>query len=155
MLQAIIDALTQFGLATGVARSAAVYATVSAAHVLGIALLVGPILLVDLRLLGLLRALDAASVDVLRRTARIGLCVAVCAGFLLLSAKPGDYAANRIVWAKLVVVAAGIINALAFEWKVRHVGVGALLDGGARGFAALSLALWISALLLGRWIAFV
>jgi hypothetical protein len=154
MLQAAIDALTQLGLATGIARSAAIYASVSAAHVLGIALLVGPILLVDLRLLGLLRALDAPAVEVLRRTARLGLLLTVVAGVLLLSAKPGDYARNAVVWAKLTVVSAGIVNALAFEWRARHLGLDEFLESGGRGFAALSLTFWLAALLLGRWIAF-
>jgi hypothetical protein len=155
MYSTLIEALTQLGLATGVARSAAVYASVSAAHVLGIALLVGPILLVDLRLLGLLRALHAPSVAVLRGTARIGLGLTLVAGILLLSAKPGDYAGNTIVFVKLAFVGAAIINALAFEWQTRRVGLVALLERGGRSFAMLSILLWISAILLGRWIAFV
>lgn len=154
MLQPLIDTLTYLGLATGVARSSVVYAAVSAAHVFGIALLLGPILLVDLRLLGLLRSLDAPSIAVLRGAARVGLALAVVAGFLLLSAKPGDYAGNAVVWAKLVVVSAGIVNALAFEWSARRVGVAALLEGGGRAFALLSTGLWVAALVLGRWIAF-
>jgi hypothetical protein len=155
MFAALIDALTQLGLATGVARSAAVYASVSAAHILGIALLVGPILLVDLRLLGLLRALDARSIAVLRGTARIGLGLTLVAGILLLSAKPGDYAGNAIVFVKLGVVGAAIINALAFEWQTRRVGLVALLERRGRSFAMLSMVLWLGAVLLGRWIAFV
>jgi hypothetical protein len=155
MLQAAIDALTQLGLATGVARSAAIYALVSAAHVLGIALLVGPVLLLDFRLLGLLRALDAPSINVLRGSARLGVMLAVFTGVLLLSAKPGDYAGNAVVWAKLIVVAAGIVNALVFERQVRQSGMPALLEGGGRSFAILSIGLWLAALLLGRWIAFV
>ncbi len=155
MLQSVIDILTQLGLATGVARSAPAYALVSASHVLGIALLVGPILLVDLRLLGLLRALDPLSIGVLRRTARIGLTLAACTGVVLLSAKPGDYAANPVVWAKLSVVAAGVVNAVGFELKARRAGVEALIGGGGRRFAALSLLIWLAVLLLGRWIAFV
>jgi hypothetical protein len=154
MLQPLIEALTHLGLASGVARSASIYAVVSATHILGIALLVGPVMLVDLRLLGLLRALDAPSVELLRKTARIGLLLAAGAGVLLLSAKPGDYAKNAVVWSKLVVVSAGVINALVFEWKTRRVGLQSLLEGGGRAFAALSLALWLAALLLGRLIAF-
>jgi hypothetical protein len=152
---AILDALTHLGLASGISRSATIYALVSAAHVLGIALLVGPILLVDLRLLGLLRALDAPSVMVLRAAARVGVMLVMLSGVLLFSAKPEDYARNMVVWAKLTVVAAGVINALAFEWQVRQVGIVALLKGGGSSFALLSLSVWLAAILLGRWIAFV
>jgi hypothetical protein len=155
MLSPAVDALTALGLATGVTRSATVYALVSAGHVLGIALLLGPILLVDLRMLGRLPSLDAAAVGVLRKTARIGGALAVLTGVLLLCAKPADYVANRVFIAKLLVVAAGLANALAFEWRVRRGGVAALLAHGGAGFAAASLAFWLAALLLGRWIAFV
>jgi hypothetical protein len=153
-MTALIDALTALGLATGVARSSVVYALVSASHILGIALLLGPVLLVDLRLLGALRALDAAAIGTLRRTAMLGAGLAICAGALLLSAKPRDYLASPVVWAKLAIVAAGVGNALALEWRGRRVGWGAMLAGGGRRFAAASLAFWLSALLLGRWIAF-
>lgn len=152
---ALIGFLAELGLASGVARSSAVYALVSAGHVLGIALLLGPILLVDLRLLGLLRALDAEAVRLLRAAARTGLALAVAMGVLLLSAKPMEYAANPVIWAKLAVVAAGIANALLFELAVWRKGLPALLHGAGRASAAASIGLWLSALLLGRWIAFV
>lgn len=151
MLQPAIDALAALGLASGVQHSAPVYALVSASHVFGIALLVGPILLADLRLLGLLRGLDGPALLTLRRAARIGVVLAVSTGVLLLSAKPAEYAENRVVWIKLAVVAAAIANALLFEFR------GQRGEGAAQGRMAplASITLWLSALLLGRWIAFV
>ncbi|MGL4243400.1 MAG: DUF2214 domain-containing protein [Beijerinckiaceae bacterium] len=153
-LQPAIDWLAALGLATGVQRSATVYALVSAAHVLGIALLFGPILLADLRLLGFLRTIDAPVIMALRRAAMLGTGLALAAGVLLLSAKPAEYAANRIVWAKFAVIALALANALRFEWMWRRNGA-ALLEDGGRAAALLSIALWLTALLLGRWIAFV
>jgi hypothetical protein len=153
-MQALIDALTALGLATGVARSATVYALVSATHVFGIACLVGPVILLDLRLLGRLRQLDAPAILVLRKTAMLGVMLAIITGILLLSAKPAEYAANRVVWAKLAVVGLAILNAIRFELMWRRNGA-SLLDGGGAIPAALSLLLWPLALLLGRWIAFV
>jgi hypothetical protein len=153
-MTSLVEPLTALGLASGVARSSAVYALVSASHILGVALLVGPILLVDLRLLGLLSSLDDGAIRTLRRAAMLGVVLALSAGALLLSAKPADYAANRVVWAKLAVVAAGLANALAFEWRVRRSGIDAMLAGAGRRFAAISIMAWLAALLLGRWIAF-
>lgn len=146
----LLDLLAAIGLATGVARSAAVYALISAGHVLGIALLIGPVLLADLRLLGWLRGIDASALLVLRRTARLGAGLALATGLLLLSARPHEYAGNAIVWLKLMVVAAALANAALFEWRA------ARLDGTPPGgcAAALSIALWLAALMLGRWIAF-
>jgi hypothetical protein len=155
MLPTILEALTALGLATGVARNSVVYAIVSAGHVLGIALLVGPILLADLRLAGLLASLDAPALRILRRTARVGIVLALGTGIVLLSARPADYAANWVVRTKLAVVAVAIANALVFEFRALRVGLPAMLGGGARTAAILSIALWLSALVLGRWIAFV
>jgi hypothetical protein len=155
MVQATLEALTTLGLVSGVARSAPIYALVSASHVLGIALLVGPVLLADLRIAGLIRSLDERAVSVLRTTATCGVLLALLTGIFLFSAKPLDYAGNRIVWAKLAVVAAALINAAVFEFRARRRGLPALLDGQGRRAALLSITLWIVALLLGRWIAFV
>ncbi len=91
----MIDFLVSLGLASGVARGALPYAATSAAHVLGIALLIGPILLVDLRLIGWLKGLDLPALALLRRTAALGLLLAMLAGLLLLSAKPAEYLATR------------------------------------------------------------
>jgi hypothetical protein len=153
MTEFLVGLLTALGLASGVARGAVPYALASAAHVFGIALLLGPILLVDLRLIGWLKGLDLVALALLRRAARIGLIITLVAGLLLLSAKPAEYLANRVVLAKLGLVALAILNALAFEWRVRREGLAAAVaSGGLAGLASLSG--WITVLLLGRWIAF-
>jgi hypothetical protein len=166
LLDAALAALTNLGLATGVARSATVYVLVSASHVLGIALLVGPIVVADLALLGVLRSLDRAAVATLRATARIGVALALVTGVLLLSAKPEAYVANPAFLAKMAVVAVALANAIAFEvwigrrataagggpWPPAGRSAGRTLVGAA---AAVSLVGWLTTVLLGRWIAFV
>jgi hypothetical protein len=154
MLDTVVAMLTQFGIVSGVARSAPVYALVSAGHVMGIALLLGPILLVDIRLMGGLRTLDTAAIRILRITARIGLLLALPTGALLFTAKPGEYVANPIFLIKLSVVAVGLLNAIVFEWRAHRDGLHTLLIGGGASLAFASMALWIATLLLGRWIAF-
>jgi hypothetical protein len=150
----VLEAWTALGLHTGVTRSAHVYAATSATHVLGIALLVGPILLADLRLLGGLRTLDAAALAVLRRTARIGVALALTSGVLLASARPAEYLDNRVFLAKLLVITVGLVNAAAFELRLRRGG--RMFDRPATKLAAgISLVAWLVCLALGRWIAFV
>jgi hypothetical protein len=152
----LLDALTALGLATGVARSSLVYGAVSAGHVFGIALLVGPILLVDLTLLGIVRALDARAIATLRATARIGLTLVLVTGVLLVSSKPDEYLTKMVFLTKMTIVAAGIANALLFEWRTRRrlmSAVGYTRWDHAAG--AASLVLWLTALMLGRAVAFV
>ncbi|MGL4727141.1 MAG: DUF2214 domain-containing protein [Bosea sp. (in: a-proteobacteria)] len=153
MADMVIELLAGLGALTGVARSSPVYALVSAAHVLGIALLIGPILIVDLRLMGRLAVLNLPAIAVLRRFARLGLALVVLTGALLISAKPAEYLANQVVQAKLLVVALAMINAAAFEWRVKQLGLAAAVATGRLAGIA-SLCGWVIALLLGRWIAF-
>lgn len=154
-MEALVGFWTDLGRITGVALSTPVYAAVSALHVVGLALLFGPITLVDLRIAGLLRSLDVAAVNLLRATARIGTAVAVVTGVMLAGARPDEYLANPTFLAKLVVVGLGLANALAFEIAARRVGLADLLDRPlARVGALASLALWLAAIGLGRWIAF-
>jgi hypothetical protein len=148
-LDELIAALEALGRATGVARSAPAYALVSGAHVLGIALLLGPILLVDLHLIGALRRLEAPALAFLRQAAALGVGLTLGTGVLLFAARPYDYAGNPAMRLKLLLVFLAVAHALLMEWRWRRPG------GGRRAAGCVSLVLWLGALALGRWIAFV
>lgn len=155
-METLVAFLTGLGAATGIALSSPVYATVSALHILGIALLAGGIVLVDLRLAGLVGRLDPDAVALLRRLAKTGAVLAILTGILLVSARPVDYLANRVFLAKLAVIALALANAALFEALARRRPLPDLLDSRAGRVAGwLSLALWPMAIGLGRWIAFV
>ncbi len=110
------------------------YAVANVAHVLGLVLLVGPILLLDLRLLGFGRQFDAQAVArVLVPCAAVGVVVMLCSGIALFSADARALAGNRLMQAKLVGVGLGL----------------------ARVSALASIALWLSILVAGRMIAYV
>lgn len=133
-----------------------VYPALSAAHILGIALLVGPILIVDARLTGLLRgrALLYAA-PALVRTALTGFALAATTGLLLFTVKAADYAANPAFLVKLGIVAAAGLNALLLRRLVPAPFAGADPPPAARVAALVSIAAWLAAILAGRWIAFV
>lgn len=155
-MDALIAALSEAGRISGIALSSPLYAAVSALHILGIALLVGGIVLVDLRLVGLMRRLDLDAMAQLRALARTGAALAVATGILLASARPAEYLANRVFLAKMAIVALAVANALAFEAMARGRTLAALVDtplGRAAGL--VSLACWPVVIALGRWIAFV
>ena len=138
-------------------RSATLYLLVNAAHILGIGLLVGAILPLDLRLIGLLRdGPIAVLAPFLVRVAATGLLLAIVTGFLLFSVKPAEYAANPAFLLKLGLILLGLINVIA---QHRNAAWRTLLQGGAQGppvrlLAGLSSAIWLSALIAGRWIGF-
>lgn len=130
------------------------YAAVNTVHILGIALLVGAIVPLDLRLLGLWRGVPrAALARVLVPVAAAGLALAASAGLLLFAVRAREYAGMEIVQAKLALVVLGAAAAIAAHihggWRLERA-------GGRRlaGHALVSLACWGGALLCGRLIAF-
>jgi hypothetical protein len=131
------------------------YAAVNAAHIFGIALLVGAIVPLDLRLLGLWRSVPRQMlVRILVPVAAAGLALAVAMGLLLFSVRAREYAGVGFLQVKLILVAVGALSALALHW--RH---GFLLESASEsrlaGHAVLSMACWLGAIACGRLIAFV
>lgn len=133
------------------------YAAVNAAHILGLGLLVGAALPMDLRLIGAFRSVPAAVVvPFLSRVAGAGLALAVLTGLWLWSVNPVGYWANPAFRLKLVLLAGALAMVAA-----QHLNpvFRALRDGGAvtpsvRVTAALSGCLWLAVLASGRWIGF-
>ncbi len=150
----VLAALAASDFATALRMSRWLYAGVNTAHVLGIALLVGAILPLDLRLLGLWRdASRDALVRVLVPVAATGLTLALSAGALLFATRAPEYAALPVFQVKLALVALGAGSALAL-----HARFGARLQRARRATltraAALSMTCWLGALIAGRMIAF-
>lgn len=129
------------------------YAVVNTLHVLGIALLVGAIVPLDLRLLGLWRrvALEPLA-RLLQSTALVGLLLAASAGALLFITRADEYAAQPLFAIKLTLIGLAIINALALNVAP---GLARASTTRLRTAAGLSLLLWPAALVAGRFIAFV
>ncbi len=130
------------------------YAAVNAAHILGIALLIGAIVPLDLRFLGLWRTVPRAALTrVLVPVAAGGLALAILAGLLLFSVRAREYAGIGFLQAKLALVSVGLVSALAL-----HRAHGRLLENSSdarlAGHAVVSLLCWIGALACGRLIAF-
>ncbi len=131
------------------------YAALNTAHVFGIAVLVGAILPLDLRLLGFWPQTSRADLTrILVPVAVAGLVLAAATGPLLFAMRAEEYAALGIFRLKLVFVALGIAGALML-----HRAYGLALDGASERrvavHAALSLVCWLGALVCGRFIAFV
>lgn len=148
-------ALAATGVAQALRMSRWGYAAVNGLHILGIAVLVGAILPLDLLLLGFWRAVPrAALARVLVPVAATGLALAVAMGLLLFAVRAPEYAALTVFRLKLALVALGVAGALTL-----HAAHGGWLEhappGRLRTHAALSIGCWIGALACGRAIGFV
>jgi hypothetical protein len=153
----ILEWLSATTPAVALRRSGTLYMFVNAAHILAIGLLLGAILPLDLRLAGFFRKVPVEIVaPFLSRAAGVGLAAAIVTGFCLFSVRAVEYAANPAFLAKLGLIALGLLNLsivhLGRGWKTA-VSTG-IVRPGLRFSAVLSAAVWIAAVLAGRWIGF-
>ena len=135
------------------------YPSVEIVHVTGIALLVGSIAILDLRLLGLSRSLP-----VRRLAAHIlpwsiaSFVLIVPSGLAMFVAHAGDLMSNPVFAVKMCLILlaganAGILHAGVFR-SAGQWDVDVMPPLAARAAAAASLLLWISVIACGRLLAY-
>ena len=147
-------------LAEFIRESEWAFPTIESVHVIALALVVGTIAIVDLRLLGLAstnRSYTGLSREVLPWTwACFGL--AVISGSLMFISQPVGYFGNFSFRCKIVLLCLAGINMLVFQlitgrgasgWRQEHA-----VPLSGKIAASLSLALWIAVVFVGRWIGF-
>ena len=128
-----------------------VYPMLEVLHILGIALLVGNLVLLELRVWGFGPPLPVAPLARLALTVALaGFGLVAASGLTMFAGQPAELIANRVFVLKMGLVMLGGINAAVFHG--RH-GL-QRLDGIAKAQTAFSLGLWIVVMILGRWIAY-
>jgi hypothetical protein len=127
------------------------YPALEIVHIVGIALLMGNLVLVELRVWGLGANLPLPPLARLAlRLSLLGFCIAAASGLMMFASQPADLLANRSFLVKMSLLALAGVNAAAF-----HIRGGlARLDRTARAQTALSLGLWLGVIICGRWIAY-
>lgn len=157
MRDALLFYLSDTALVSILRQSDIGYPLVASVHILGLALLLGSIVTLDLRILKLIKR---ASLDelapLLSRVAAWGLLLAVCSGALLFSVQPAHYLANDVFLLKLSLLSLALLNVAVVHslpaWRALVAGQSATLL--LKFTAFISLILWLAVLTAGRWIAF-
>ncbi len=127
------------------------YPLLEALHVVGIAMLLGSLLLIELRVWGFGAALP---IEPLARLALpltlAGFALAATSGSLMFASQPGDLIANRAFVIKMGLVMLAGLNAASFHAR------GGLQrsDRMARAQTLLSVGIWLAVIFCGRWIAY-
>lgn len=157
-LMELFATLEQSSLGFTVRSSTLLYPVANVVHVLGAILLVGPIMMLDLRLLGLSRRIPLRLlVQHLLPWAIFGLLVMLVSGFLLFTAEATAYAVNPVFQLKALLIAAGILNAVAFELMARRnwrAWENYAVPLFPRLMALVSLLIWLLVAASGRLIAY-
>ena len=127
------------------------YPALEVLHITGIALLLGSLVLLELRVWGLAPELP------LRPLARLSLAVTLtgfgllaCSGGLMFASQPAELLSNRAFVVKLALVLLAGLNAAWFHGRdsLAHC------DRLARAQTVLSTGLWLAVITCGRWIAY-
>lgn len=135
------------------------YPMVEVVHIIGFTVLVGSVLMFDLRVLGLSKDIKVTALARHLLTWSIAaLLLIVPAGLLMFSAHPHDFASSGVFILKLCLIATAGVNAVLF-----HVGVYRSVDrwntavatpGIAKIQALFSIALWVAVIFCGRLLAY-
>jgi hypothetical protein len=137
------------------------YGLVNLAHILGISVLFGSVLVLDLRLLGLWRSIPAVSL--VRPTVPLaagGFALAATSGVMMLSFNTTEYYGNPFIYTKFPLIVFGLINVAIIQrlpaWRRARAGQAAAPgDPGVLRFCgALSLLTWLGVVACGRLIAY-
>jgi len=136
------------------------FPTIESVHVVAICLVVGSILVLDLRLLGfasLKRPVSRLTGAILPVTWG-AFALAATSGFLLFISNATKYLANGYFVAKMFLICAAGINMLVFHWisarDLPQWEQDTSPPFSARLAGALSILLWIAIVACGRWIGF-
>jgi hypothetical protein len=124
-------------------------------HITGFALSIGTIALVDLRLLGLamLRLPSSQVAKDMAPWTLVGLAIMLITGPLIFSSDPAMYLANPSFMFKMY----ALLIALVYNYTI-HRKISRASDSSSRvgkAVASISLALWVSVVASGLFIAFV
>ena len=129
-------------------------------HFIGMALLIGIVGLIDLRMLGLVKGLPLRPLQRLLLWGIAGFVLNAMTGFLFFAGDPSQYIDNRAFWAKLVFIALAGGNALLFyatglSGTIDSASPGDDAPRGAKLIAAASLFLWFGVIFWGRMLPFI
>lgn len=136
------------------------YAIVNLSHIIGVASLFGPILVLDLRLLGCWRHVSLpALADAIVPVATTGLALATLTGVGLVATKATEYVGNPFFYAKFPAIALAMLNVALLNtspaWRARrHRELSSKENLHLAIVGGVSLASWTMAIVMGRMIAY-
>ncbi|MGZ8260365.1 MAG: hypothetical protein ACXWUL_07435 [Caldimonas sp.] len=127
------------------------YPALEIVHIVGIGLLLGSLVLVELRIWG--RAPELPLAPLARFGLRLtlaGFAIAAASGTAMFLTQPGELLGSRPFLVKMALLACAGVNAAAFH---RRGGVGRD-DAFGRGQTLISIGLWLAIIICGRSIAY-
>jgi len=132
------------------------YPSILTAHTVGLGILVGGNIAVDLRLLGFLPGTPLAPFERLFPVMWAGFWINALSGACLFAADATTKAGQGVFYVKMLFILFGVVNMVMMRRRVFRPSTAAHATEGATGrrLAAVSLTCWAAALTAGRLMAY-
>ena len=143
-------------LRTYVSNTPWVWAAFETLHMVGMSLVIGVVLLIDLKLLGLAPSLTYATLDRVLPWGLLGFGMNVLTGMVFFTSSPWQYVGNPSMNWKLVFLMGAGLNMLLFtldqRWeRANEAGAG---TGREKAMAATAIVLWVGVMFFGSMLPF-
>lgn len=126
-------------------------------HFIGLALIIGTVGALDIRIAGFAKQLPIAPLHNMVPWGLVGLAINSVTGMLVLIGMPAYYTFDAAFWLKMLALMLLGLNAAVFYLtdtfrQIEHVGAGEDATISAKLVAGSSLCLWFAVIILGRYI---
>lgn len=153
-----LDWMEQSALGACVAQSTAGYYIMLAFHSIGLAMIVGAMMIVDLRILGFARGISMQALPRFVTIGWWGFWINAISGVAIFFSEANKMYINVTFRWKLFLILIGVITTMIFDRSIlRPAAAGdvARLDSGsAKAQAVFSLGIWLAVIIVGRMIAY-
>ncbi|MDE0507660.1 MAG: hypothetical protein OXI17_03360 [Gammaproteobacteria bacterium] len=158
MFQSFASSIADSGLNRWIAETYWLWPVLEIIHFIGLNIMLGALLIIDVRLLGMLRSYDTASIKRLVPLIWFGFCINLASGTMFFVGDPMRYSINIGFQLKMLLILIAGLNVVVYQLQVRPQLTGwntVSMPTIARLVAITSLATWGGVLLLGRLIPYV
>jgi hypothetical protein len=159
-IDAMLQALTDLPFAVAIREGSNLFPLIETGHVIGVAMVLGTVAIVDLRLVGLgsHRRSAAALIGEVLPWTWLGFALAAVFGALLFASNAPVYFANAAFRVKLALLVAAGVNMAVFhlftQRSIERWAEDAVPPAGARIAGLLSLGLWTVLVFYARQVGF-
>jgi hypothetical protein len=151
-----LDWMEQSAVGVCVAQSGSGYYVMLSLHAMGLAMVVGIVVMLDLWVLGLMRGIKAQAAAGLVRFAWVGLAINALSGLALFFSEANKAFYSISFRIKIALMLLGVISTLVLNKTVFQPALSAVapLPSHAKSQARLSIALWLSVIVVGRLMSY-
>ena len=176
LIQSIVQWMSDSALNHYIVAHSYVWPTLESLHFIGLCLLFGSLLLIDLRVLGVAQTVPYRAVEKFIIVSIIGFAINLTTGVAFLFGDPERYFVNPSFQLKILCIILALLNALYFSLRMKKyheplssdqeesekvlpvdttLSIEMKLPVDIKLTAGLSLALWVAVIILGRFIPYV